>query len=332
MACRPPTIAIKYWDEADQVGIQNGLLKKSIQIRLLSIVLSKVSAIFNSSPCAVCSIMNQFEPPISISARKTISNGFTLIELLVVIAIIAILAAMLLPALAKAKARALSIKCVSNMKQLDLGWTMYSGDYNERLVPNWVLVSPANVSPPESWVGGDMQSVTDATNLTWITNCRLYSYNPNPGIYQCPTALPVAPMKVVPLRTVSLNARMGAGAPGDTSTAGQVNTFTVSAAYPICRKTSDIRNPGPANSLTFIDESLLSLGDGVFFLTCPPNATGTWDNAPSARHSQGCTLAFADGHAEHWKWNTLNTELSAGASATANVADLTRLQNAIYTP
>jgi prepilin-type N-terminal cleavage/methylation domain-containing protein/prepilin-type processing-associated H-X9-DG protein len=296
----------------------------------LSIVLSKVSAIFNASTYVARAIMNQLEPPISINARKTSSNGFTLIELLVVIAIIAILAAMLLPALAKAKERAQSIKCVSNMKQLDLGWTMYSGDNNERLVSNWVLASNPNVSPPESWVGGNMQVFTDATNVTWIQNCRLYAYNPNPGIYQCPSATPVAPATVVPLRTVSLNARMGAALPGDTSTAGTVNTFTVSAAYPVFRKTTAIRNPSAVNALTFIDESLRSLGDGVFFLTC--NQQTTWDNAPSARHARGASLAFADGHAEHWKWNTLKTELSAAASATANVPDLTRLQNAIYTP
>ena len=274
--------------------------------------------------------MNQLEPPISINARNTSSHGFTLIELLVVIAIIAILAAMLLPALAKAKERAQSIKCVSNMKQLDLGWIMYSGDNNERLVPNWVLANNPNVSQPESWVGGNMQVATYAIDVTFIQNCRLYTYNPNPGIYKCPSAVLTPPAIVVPLRTVSLNARMGAALPGDTSTAGTVNTFTVSAAYPVFRKTSDIRNPSAVNALTFIDESLRSLGDGVFFLTC--NQQTTWDNAPSARHAGGNSLAFADGHAEHWKWKTLNAELPASASATANVADLTRLQNAVYAP
>ena len=274
--------------------------------------------------------MNQIEPSIRIKSRKTKTCAFTLIELLVVIAIIAILAAMLLPALAKAKAKALNIKCISNMKQLDLGWTMYSGDNNERLISNWVLASNPNVSPPESWVGGNMQVSTDATNLMWIQTCRLYSYNPNPGIYQCPSAVPVAPATVVPLRTVSLNARMGAALPGDTSTAGVVNTFTVSAAYPVFRKATDIRNPSAVNALTFIDESLRSLGDGVFFLTC--NQKTVWDNVPSARHALGCSLAFADGHAEHWKWNSLNKELGANASATPYVADLTKLQNAIYTP
>lgn len=255
--------------------------------------------------------------------------AFTMIELLVVIAIIAILAAMLLPVLARAKEKGQSAKCLSNLRQLDLGWSMYPGDNNESLVNNWVLTSAA--SPPESWVGGDMQVAADATNLTLIRNCRLYIYSPSPGIYQCPSAKLPTPARVVPLRTVSLNARMGAATAGDISSAGAVNTTTVSSYYPVIKKTSAIQNPSPALALTFIDESINTLDDGIFFLVC--NGQTSWDdNSPSVRHGQSCTLSFADGHCERWKWASLTVDQGYNAPAATSKNDLIRLQNAIYTP
>jgi len=209
---------------------------------------------------------------------------------------------------------------------------MYTGDNNDRLVDNWVLTSAG--APPESWVGGNMQTSVDATNVTLIQNCKLFAYNPSAGIYQCPSVVPPTPAggKIVPLRTVSMNARMGANLPGGTSTAGTVNTFTVLGAYPIFKKASQIKGPAPVNALTFIDESINTLDDGIFFLAVSPGQTAWNSNFPSDRHSKGCSLAFADGHSEHSKWHGLATENTYNASAANCLPDLNKLENAIYTP
>ncbi len=107
-------------------------------------------------------------------------NGFTLMELLVVIAVIAILAAMLLPALSKSKSRTQTIACLNNLRQLSICWHLYAGDYNDLMVPNDNIAGGA---PGPSWCQGT--GILE-TNTTGIESGLLFSYNRSTALYHCP--------------------------------------------------------------------------------------------------------------------------------------------------
>lgn len=264
--------------------------------------------------------------------KRQTRRGFTLVELLVVIAIIAILAALLLPVLGAAKAKAQTTQCINNMKQLDMCWIMYAHDNNDRLVPNWVLSDYS--SAPESWILGNVQISDDSTNLAYIRNGRLYDYNKSPAIYKCPslngTMLDgVSGNSLV--RSVSMNGRMGEAVAGDTSILGPLEDTSAffGTDYPPITTFSEINSPYSSEALVFIDESLNTVDDGFFPLQLNHGAT-VWQNSPTARHSHGATLSFADGHAARWGWNGLTKEQIGFAPVTGNqVVDFTKLQRSM---
>jgi len=259
-------------------------------------------------------------------------GGFTLIELLVVIAIIAILAAMLLPALASAKARAQTIHCISNMKQLQLAWIMYAQDNSDNVVPNWIL-SGNGESPIESWVSGNVGHTTEATNTTYLQNGRFYDYVKSLGIYHCPGTQGIKQTSPTPtdatllVRTVSMNARMGGATANSTSVQGQIfNTSSTGNGWvpnPIL-KMNQIQNPSPVVALVFVDESVPSVDDDAFLIF--PTET-FWNNVPTARHSKGAVMSMGDGHVERWGWKGLSGEPAQGT--TANPIDYGMVTNAI---
>jgi prepilin-type N-terminal cleavage/methylation domain-containing protein/prepilin-type processing-associated H-X9-DG protein len=241
-------------------------------------------------------------------ASRQRSRGFTLIELLVVIAIIAILAALLLPALTRAKLKAQAISCTSNLRQLSIAWVMYADDYNGTMVPNWL-------GTPLAWMDGIYGSVDilpGATNLLALKQGLLFPYNPNVGVYQCPTALTVTPKTISTrgvhlVRNYSLVGRMGGAGPGDAQYGIGSTEWVLGPDYPQYKKMSEILRPPPAEAMNFVDESIETIDDGYFAVNWA-NAPDKWQNSPTVRHGQSGVFAFADGHAERWRWRTLNTD------------------------
>jgi prepilin-type N-terminal cleavage/methylation domain-containing protein/prepilin-type processing-associated H-X9-DG protein len=265
--------------------------------------------------------------------RKLNRAGFTLIELLVVIAIIAILAALLLPVLSRAKSKAQTVQCINNMKQLITCWLMYAQDNNECVAHNWIL-NGSDEPSPESWITGLANVTAEATNLNCIRNGTLFQYNTSLPIYHCPSLTGMAPTTPTPMpaatlvRSVSMNERMGCPVEGDVSTGGtpwNQQCYDWGDQDPPILKMSDIQAPGPPMAMVFADESLNTVDDNVIRIYV--NSI-LWPNSPTARHDHGATFAFADGHVERWGWLGLTTEQQHRVPV-GNLIDLNKVQNAV---
>lgn len=250
---------------------------------------------------------------------KARNKGFTLIELLVVIAIIAILAAMLLPALARAKQSAIVTQCMSNKKQLDVAWVMYAGDNREFFPDNhdystqgggvgpWEpgTQTPAWCEGVMDWSAGPNNDNTNTLNLTSFKVSLLGSYVGNQvTIYWCPADNFLSPAQRAlgwphRCRSVCMNGAIGPGT--------KFTGFTWSADYFVnVTKASGFIHPGVADTWVFMDEQPDSIDDAQLYADVEPTAlatgTGQFTELPAAYHNNACGIAFADGHAEIHKW------------------------------
>lgn len=245
-----------------------------------------------------------FPPNLEAEAVGERRQGFTLIELLVVIAIIAILAAMLLPALARAKQSAWSAQCVSNLKQCQLADAEYKNDNNSYLVPNAPFNGFMDAGTAQTaWIdcqGADNTESYPAassgnTNLSLYTSGLLAPYVANQiGVYKCPADIVPSDGGQPRLRTYSMNGQMGAVY----MIPAHFNDDNPALQY---AKDSDITHPAPSDAFVFCDENMWSIQDGYLEID---SHNGGFPDVPAAYHDNGLGVSFADGHAQIHKWQT----------------------------
>ena len=212
-------------------------------------------------------------------------RGFTLIELLVVIAIIAILMAVLLPAMHRSREQGMRATCLSNVKQFGISWVLYADENDQKIVNSCTIENSEghNDTLEPCWMYFH-SNYTEPQRIDGIQRGALWPYVNQLKLYKCPTGI-----------------------------RGEVNTYAIvdcmngaMSSIPnipkgvYIKRKSDIKRPG--ERIVFLDEGKTSVQSWTIYYDRP-----SWWDMPPVRHGVGTNLSFADGHAEYWKWEDLRT-------------------------
>jgi prepilin-type N-terminal cleavage/methylation domain-containing protein/prepilin-type processing-associated H-X9-DG protein len=293
-------------DNMKQNRVHHGLLSRVKAVACEAIVFPTQPVLPDrAKPCVV---------PWLAAKQERRRNGFTLIELAVVLATLALLAAMLLPALAQTRQNSQVIECLANERQLSTAALMFANDNSDSLVPIGSLAwQPASfagnpLNNPQLQPGGalaqfcpgNLQSAPMTAGQyfdNWIRAGLLYPYIQSIAIYKCPADLSRCPYGANPSfakdsdRTYSANCYMGG-----------LNWWNHN--YKLYRKQTDLHSPGPDGIWYFIEENPASIDDCYFAMD--PDRPDLWYNSPAVLHGFSSMISYGDGHVQVHKWTDAN--------------------------
>ena len=277
----------------------------------------------------------RINPPIPFGGSKlkqadSRSHAFTVVELVVVLGLIVVLAGLLISSLDTARRKAMRMTCLDNLKQLQLAWSLYADDNDDRIplnqgIPSVVGNKFARRLTTNSWVSGNPRE--DLTTAS-VQKGTLYPYVRTVEVFRCPvdgSHVPAHPNSER-TRSYSMNSYLGA----DNS----------SSDPRVKMKVSDLSRPGPSRTFVFIEEHENSIWTSGFLVIPAKQAALVASSmipssTPSDRHEKGAHLTFADSHIEYWRWYTPKGQTAAGvhlSSDSLEKLDVARLQSVIPQP